>query len=81
MEIFQKEYGNDMISDKRAIQKLHREVEKTKRALSSTYQGRVEIEAPSTALTSQRPWAAWRLRRSSTALTSQRPSPAPASRR
>merc|ERR1711948_99039 len=35
----------DMSKDKRAIQKLRREVEKTKRALSSTHQGRVEIEA------------------------------------
>merc|ERR1711993_5885 len=34
-----------MSKDKRAIQKLRREVEKTKRALSSTHQGRVEIEA------------------------------------
>merc|ERR1712117_689368 len=31
--------------DKRAIQKLRREVEKAKRALSSTHQARVEIEA------------------------------------
>merc|ERR1719362_82567 len=31
--------------DKRAIQKLRREVEKTKRALSSTHQARLEIEA------------------------------------
>merc|ERR1719298_31673 len=34
-----------MSSDKRAIQKLRREVEKAKRALSSTHQARVEIEA------------------------------------
>merc|ERR1712070_933832 len=38
-------HGKDMSKDKRAIQKLRREVEKTKRALSSTHQGRVEIEA------------------------------------
>merc|ERR1719269_279013 len=34
-----------MSKDKRAIQKLRREVEKTKRALSSTHQARLEIEA------------------------------------
>merc|ERR1719352_1496551 len=34
-----------MGSDKRALQKLRREVEKAKRALSSTHQTRVEIEA------------------------------------
>merc|ERR1712178_420468 len=45
MKIFQKKHGKDMSKDKRAIQKLRREVEKTKRALSSTHQGRVEIEA------------------------------------
>merc|ERR1711870_98638 len=42
---FQKKTGKDISGDKRAIQKLRREVEKTKRALSSTHQGRVEIEA------------------------------------
>merc|ERR1719432_241060 len=45
MKIFQKKHGKDMSKDKRSIQKLRREVEKTKRALSSTHQGRVEIEA------------------------------------
>merc|ERR1719277_2279252 len=45
MKIFQKKLGKDMSKDKRAVQKLRREVEKTKRALSSTHQGRVEIEA------------------------------------
>merc|ERR1712113_649695 len=45
MKVFQKKHGKDMSKDKRAIQKLRREVEKTKRALSSTHQGRVEIEA------------------------------------
>merc|ERR1712083_795402 len=44
-KIFQKKHGKDMSKDKRAIQKLRREVEKTKRALSSTHQGRLEIEA------------------------------------
>merc|ERR1711879_470899 len=45
MKMFQKKHGKDMSKDKRSIQKLRREVEKTKRALSSTHQGRVEIEA------------------------------------
>merc|ERR1712137_96642 len=45
MKIFQKKHNKDMAKDKRALQKLRREVEKTKRALSSTHQGRVEIEA------------------------------------
>jgi heat shock protein 5 len=45
MKIFQKKHSKDMGKDKRAIQKLRREVEKAKRALSSTHQARVEIEA------------------------------------
>merc|ERR1711920_655304 len=45
MKIFQKKHSKDMSKDKRAVQKLRREVEKAKRALSSTHQGRVEIEA------------------------------------
>merc|ERR1719297_61019 len=45
MKVFQKKHGKDMSKDKRAVQKLRREVEKTKRALSSTHQGRIEIEA------------------------------------
>merc|ERR1711966_633927 len=45
VKVFNKKHGKDMSKDKRAIQKLRREVEKTKRALSSTHQGRVEIEA------------------------------------
>merc|ERR550514_2528975 len=45
MKIFNKKHGKDMTKDNRAVQKLRREVEKTKRALSSTHQGRVEIEA------------------------------------
>merc|ERR1712079_112550 len=36
--------GKDMTKDKRALQKLRREVEKTKRALSSTHQARLEID-------------------------------------
>merc|ERR1712184_67245 len=45
MKIFQKKHSKDMSKDKRAIQKLRREVEKAKRALSSTHQARLEIEA------------------------------------
>merc|ERR1712176_1688102 len=45
IKIFQKKNSKDMTKDKRSLQKLRREVEKTKRALSSTHQGRVEIEA------------------------------------
>jgi len=42
---FNKKHNVDMTKDKRALQKLRREVEKAKRALSSTHQTRVEIEA------------------------------------
>merc|ERR1711941_148302 len=45
IKLYKKKHNKDMSKDKRAIQKLRREVEKTKRALSSTHQGRVEIEA------------------------------------
>merc|ERR1712170_268839 len=45
IKIFNKKHSKDMSKDKRAIQKLRREVEKAKRALSSTHQARVEIEA------------------------------------
>merc|ERR1719479_798853 len=45
VKIFNKKHGKDVTKDKRSVQKLRREVEKTKRALSSTHQGRVEIEA------------------------------------
>merc|ERR1711881_438389 len=45
MKIIQKKHNKDMAKDKRSIQKLRREVEKAKRALSSTHQARVEIEA------------------------------------
>merc|ERR1739846_161645 len=38
MKVFQKKHGKDMSKDKRAVQKLRREVENTKRALSSTLQ-------------------------------------------
>merc|ERR1712118_403170 len=45
VKVFNKKTGKDMSKDKRALQKLRREVEKTKRALSSTHQARLEIEA------------------------------------
>jgi len=45
MKVFNKKTGKDMTKDKRSIQKLRKEVEKTKRALSSTHQARLEIEA------------------------------------
>merc|ERR1712139_62801 len=45
IKIFNKKTGKDMSKDKRSLQKLRKEVEKTKRALSSTHQARLEIEA------------------------------------
>merc|ERR1712203_43920 len=45
VKIFEKKHGKDMSKDKRALQKLRREIEKAKRALSSAHQARVEIEA------------------------------------
>merc|ERR1712195_144761 len=45
MKIFQKKHSKDMSKDKRSLQKLRREVEKAKRALSSTHQARLEVEA------------------------------------
>merc|ERR1712159_479275 len=45
IKIFNKKHNKDMGKDKRSLQKLRREVEKTKRALSSTHQARIEIEA------------------------------------
>merc|ERR1711975_169263 len=44
-KVFNKKHSKDMSKDKRSLQKLRREVEKAKRALSSTHQARVEIEA------------------------------------
>merc|ERR1719450_1439962 len=43
MKIFKRKHKKDMSKDKRAIQKLRREVERAKRALSSTSSARVEI--------------------------------------
>merc|ERR1711937_75562 len=45
IKTFNKKHNKDMAKDKRSLQKLRREVEKAKRALSSTHQARVEIEA------------------------------------
>merc|ERR1711896_45791 len=45
IKMFNKKHNKDMAKDKRSLQKLRREVEKAKRALSSTHQARVEIEA------------------------------------
>jgi len=42
---FEKDTGKDASKDKRAIQKLRREVERVKRALSSQHQARLEIES------------------------------------
>eukprot|EP00960_Hanusia_phi_P049171 759407-Hanusia_phi.AAC.7 len=43
--VFKKKTGKDASKDKKAIQKLRREVERTKRQLSNTHSKRVEIEA------------------------------------
>jgi heat shock protein 5 len=45
MKVFRKKTGKDLSDDKRAIQKLKREVENAKRALSSTHSVTIEIEA------------------------------------
>merc|ERR1711912_124464 len=45
MKIFKRKHKKDMSGDKRAIQKLRREVERAKRALSATAAARIEIEA------------------------------------
>merc|ERR1712151_809562 len=45
IKTFQKKTGKDISGDKRATQKLRREVEKAKRALSSVHQTHVEIES------------------------------------
>ncbi|VDI78531.1 heat shock 70kDa protein 5 [Mytilus galloprovincialis] len=45
IKVYKKKTGKDMRKDKHAMQKLRREVEKAKRALSSAHQTRVEIES------------------------------------
>merc|ERR1719456_853996 len=45
MKLFKKKHKKDMSKDKRAIQKLRREVERVKRTLSSQHSARLEVEA------------------------------------
>merc|ERR1719297_690551 len=45
MKVIKKKTGKDIRQDARAMQKLRREVEKAKRALSSSHQTRIEIES------------------------------------
>lgn len=45
IKIFKKKTGKNLRKDTRAVQKLRREVEKAKRALSTQHQVRLEIES------------------------------------
>lgn len=45
VKMFKKKTGHDLRKDDRALQKLRREVEKAKRALSSAHQTKLEIES------------------------------------
>lgn len=45
IKLFKKKHDKDLRKDSRAVQKLRREVEKAKRALSSQHQTRIEIES------------------------------------
>merc|ERR1711981_479497 len=45
LKVFKKKHKKDMSKDKRAMQKLRRESERVKRALSTQHQARLEIEA------------------------------------
>jgi chaperone protein DnaK len=45
VKLYKKKKSKDIRGDNRAMQKLRREVEKAKRALSSTHQTRIEIES------------------------------------
>ena len=45
IKLYKKKKGKDLRKDNRAVQKLRREVEKAKRALSSQHQVRVEVES------------------------------------
>merc|ERR1719473_696698 len=45
MKKFKKAHKKDLTTDKRGLQKLRREVERVKRALSSQHQARLEIES------------------------------------
>jgi heat shock protein 5 len=45
VKLYKKKTGKNIRTDNRAVQKLRREVEKAKRALSSQHQTRIEIES------------------------------------
>ena len=45
IKLYKKKKGKDLRKDNRAVQKLRREVEKSKRALSSAHQVRIEVES------------------------------------
>ena len=45
IKVFKKKSGKDLRTDERAVQKLRREVEKAKRALSSAHQTKLEVES------------------------------------
>merc|ERR1712072_1529190 len=45
LKVFKKKHKKDMSKDKRAMQKLRKEVERVKRALSTQHQARMEVEA------------------------------------
>lgn len=45
IKMYKKKKGKDIRKDNRAVQKLRREVEKAKRALSTQHQARIEIES------------------------------------
>ena len=45
IKLYKKKKGKDLRKDARAVQKLRREVEKAKRALSAAHQVRVEVES------------------------------------
>lgn len=45
IKIYKKKTGKDIRKDNRAVQKLRREVEKAKRALSTQHQVRLEVES------------------------------------
>ena len=45
LKVFKKKHKKDMSKDKRAMQKLRREAERVKRALSTQHQARLEVEA------------------------------------
>jgi heat shock protein 5 len=45
LKLFKKKSGKDASKDKKAVQKLRREVERAKRSLSNSHQQRIEIEA------------------------------------